>query len=295
MNSSNKIVVALSGGADSVFLSLFLQKTFSADALIFAHFQHHLREIDAERDALFCEDFARQCGVVFERGDWENPVSSEEKARNARYTFLESVRQKHNAQWIALGHHQDDQAETILLQFFRGGSIAALQGMKEYDIDRHLWRPLLNISKSDILQFLSSYNQSFCHDISNDDANLYTRNFLRLEIIPALQQKFPNISSHLSAEAQRMQELSDYLLQEAHQFVQENPKEKGIEIAKFLKNISHIQRNIVKIYTDDMFGTLSYFDALVIFLQHASSGKSFSSKHWRFQCFGNKFFIDFRS
>ena len=156
-----KIILALSGGADSLFLG---EKLLAEGAeIIAAHFDHCLRN-DSAKDAEFCKKWSKEKGIVFETEQWKYPQKSEEKARTARYDFLEKIRQKHNAKHICTAHHADDQAETILFRFLRGSGIKGLSGMQEYDPDRKILRPLLHTKKSDILAELKRQNIAFCHD-----------------------------------------------------------------------------------------------------------------------------------
>ena len=107
--------------------------------------------------------------LAIDIGDWETPSASEEKARNARYTFLEALRVEKNAEYIVTGHHKNDQAETVLLQFFRSGGIKSLSGMREYNKERHLWRPLLEKTKDEMLEYLHTEKIKYCTDTSNAD------------------------------------------------------------------------------------------------------------------------------
>ncbi len=287
---SSSLIVGLSGGPDSVFLVHFLQEKFPKTKLILAHFNHQLREKESNEDAAFCEQFAKSQNFLFEKEDWGNPSPSEEKARNARYEFLERVRAKHNAQWITIAHHQDDAVETIILQFFRSGGLDAMKGLSEFDKSRSIWRPLLNYKKSDILEFLEQRNIAYRNDSSNADPQKYTRNFLRLNIIPLLEEKFPAFGKRMVREGKRIQEVLEFLEKEACQFLETFPEKQGIPVATFLSLPSQIQRIIVKKITNDPFGELSYFDGLICFLQRSSSGKRFTSKHYEFLVYGEKLF-----
>lgn len=287
---NNTIIVAFSGGPDSVFLALrmFHEKKYN---IILAHFNHQLRGEDSDADEDFCKAFAKKYGMEIETKRWGNPISSEEKARNARYDFLEEVRTKNNAQYIAVAHHQDDDIETILIQFFRGGSIASRSGFEEYDESRKIWRPLLHISKQEILNFLTENNIEYCIDKTNFE-NIYTRNIFRNTIIPSIKEVFPVFEKNIIEESKRMKEIQEYFQKQANEFLLLYSIEKGIPIEEYLLLPSFIQREVLKKIIQSPFSSLSFFPAFIKFLQKKTSGKRFETKEHVFLCYGEKWFVE---
>ena len=195
ISSGDKVLVAFSGGPDSTALSqilLSLREVMGFEIALF-HLNHGLREGEAERDERFCISWARDKGVpIFvERREVTNErvaqrLSLEEAARVVRYQVMEEIARNWGATKIALGHTMNDQAETVLLNIFRGTGLNGLQGMKFKE--GIFIRPLLAVRKEEILEFLREENISFVQDSSNQDPS-FLRNRLR-NLIPFLEREF---------------------------------------------------------------------------------------------------------
>lgn len=221
--NKNKIfILALSGGPDSVFLGEKLLKYFSAKNIIVAHFNHNIRK-DSKNDEAFCKQWAKEKGCVFESAEWKEPIDSEEKARNARYTFLEKIRKKYNAAGIFVGTHSDDNVETILFQFLRGSGAKGLSGIKKREEKRKIFRPLLGLSKKEIVDFLKEKNIPYCLDSTNIESK-YSRNFLRNKVIPLLNKKFPFWQKNIVRQAEIFEEIDDFLNKKAEKFLTASQK-----------------------------------------------------------------------
>ncbi len=189
-----KVVVGVSGGADSVVLAHVLKKLGYQITLV--HLNHTLRGNDSDADEAFVIELAQKWKVPFvtsrvklpKRGNLEN------EGRKARYGFFEKVRQAQRAKYIAVAHHQDDQIETILLHAERGAGMRGLCGMNM--LSGHLLRPLLSIPKSEILKYAEKNKLAYRHDLSNFDPG-FRRNRLRHEVIPELKKKDKQFASKL--------------------------------------------------------------------------------------------------
>lgn len=206
------VVVAFSGGPDSTTLlhSLHFLKDTLGLKLHAAHLDHGLRPGSSEADADFAREFASSLGVPLttERVDTyalraEYGLSVEEAARRVRYEFLSRVASKHGADCVALGHTLDDQAETVLLNVIRGTGLDGLSAMKETSSRKigagrvTLFRPLLSVSKSEILAYCAKNDL----DPRLDESNLsteFTRNRIRLDLMPRLEQYNPSIRAALA-------------------------------------------------------------------------------------------------
>jgi len=196
-----KLIVAVSGGADSVaLLHLLIEVGF--EKLIVAHFNHRLRGRASAADAAFVEKLCSKLDLPFEGVSadvkakaTEEKLSIETAARAARYEFLASVAKKHRTRSIALAHHADDQVETCFFNFLRGSGIAGLSGMKPLSrrsvegIDIELHRPLLGVFKSELLEYLKARKIPFREDASNAVAEA-SRNKLRLKVLPLIEECF---------------------------------------------------------------------------------------------------------
>jgi tRNA(Ile)-lysidine synthase len=198
---SENIVVGVSGGADSVALLLMLRETQEKNIVV-AHFNHQLRGEESNGDELFVKNLSKKLGLIFERSGADikeisarNKVSLETAARDSRYEFFAEVAKKYNTNNLFIAHHADDQIETCLFNLLRGTGMRGLGGMKKlssrevkgYTLKIH--RPLLDISKKDILHYLKEKNQPFREDSSNKIADA-SRNKLRLKILPLIEKEF---------------------------------------------------------------------------------------------------------
>lgn len=187
------VVAAFSGGPDSVYLvaQLLQARDKKPFEIILAHFNHQLRKQESEDDALFCKQFAKthHLKIEIETKDIGSlKGNTEDNARHHRYAFLRTVKKRHHAWRIVTGHHLDDNIETFLMHFLRGSGLKGLRGMQILSSD--LFRPLLDIPKTDIRTYLAENNLTFCVDKTNKDTT-YTRNNIRHTIIPRLRSIQP--------------------------------------------------------------------------------------------------------
>ncbi len=198
------ILVALSGGPDSVALLHFLKSHgFTVAA---AHFNHHLRDT-ARRDAQFCQTLCRDWGVPF--FTWgarvgEMPGNTEANARAARYGYLERLAAGLSAQRIATAHNANDNLETVLLHLTRGCGLQGLSGIQPRR--GKLVRPMLHTTRRAIEEYLSQEGLSYVTDETNTD-DRYARNRLRHQVIPVLESLNPRV-------AEAAARMTDYLRQD---------------------------------------------------------------------------------
>ncbi len=177
-------IVAVSGGVDSMVLLDMLQKQLGLH-LVVAHVNHGVRA-DAPLDEQSVAEAAKKYGLDFETTKLQlGKHPSEEQARRARYDFLQQCSKKHNARGIVLAHHQDDLIETALLAIMRG---TGWRGLAPFVGDKTLLRPLVNLTKSDILGYARKHNIAWREDSTNTDET-YTRNYIRRTLVPMLDQK----------------------------------------------------------------------------------------------------------
>ena len=221
--AETRVLVAISGGPDSVALAhllLALQK--SGDLLVagLAHFNHQLRGADADADEAFCRTLAVALGVPIEVGRDDVAAaasasgrSTEDMARELRYTFLEEAADRRKADAIAIGHSLEDQAETFLLRLIRGAGTRGLGSIRPRA--GRVIRPLLEVPRADLRQYLAAHSLAFRTDATNADVSI-PRNRVRHELIPYLEREFsPGISRVLAREAALAREDEDRLHHEA--------------------------------------------------------------------------------
>ena len=205
--SGTRVIVALSGGSDSVALAHLARALGLAGELRLvglAHFNHQLRPA-AAGDERFCADLAAALALPFlvDRGDVRDLArrerrSLEDAARGARLRFLERARVHFDADAVALGHTRDDQAETFLLRLLRGAGARGLAAM--HPRRGSLIRPLLDCRRATLREYLASQQRDYLHDESNEDLSI-PRNRVRAELLPFLERFNPSIVDVLADEA----------------------------------------------------------------------------------------------
>lgn len=194
----DQIVCAVSGGADSVALlfGLYLLKEKLNFSLSAAHFNHHLRGEESNRDEAFVKDFCARYDIPLHLGGCQvqpGPKGLEAAARDARYGFLRSLPGK-----IATAHTADDNAETILLHLVRGTGLKGLCGITP--VGEGLIRPLLTVTRTEVEAFLEEYHLPHVSDSSND-TDQFLRNRLRHHVMPLLRSENPRLTENMTAMA----------------------------------------------------------------------------------------------
>ena len=264
-----KIVVAVSGGADSLALADLLhrsQRLFGLELCI-AHFEHGLRGQDSLDDAAYVKSFAENLGVEFfmENGDVQSfaaaqKISVETAARQLRYEFLARVRLQKNFDAIALAHHADDQAETILMRLIRGSGVTGLSAMKFRADSPHglLIRPLLRFKKWELENYCRARNLLPRIDATNFDA-VATRNKIRLELLPALEKFNPAITETLCRFAEISAADSDFIDAETEKIYPRVVRNGEILREDFLKLHPAIQREVIKKFIAEQTGGVTDF------------------------------------
>ncbi|HZJ56640.1 MAG TPA: tRNA lysidine(34) synthetase TilS [Clostridia bacterium] len=233
LEPGDRVVVGVSGGADSVALIhlLWRMREFIPMNLYVAHVDHGIRGEAAREDALFVEAMATEWGLDFFLKEASVPdlvkewgVSEEQAGRRVRHEFYREVRQRVGAQRIALGHHRDDQVETILYNIIRGSGLAGLSGMDPVR-DGIIIRPLLGVSRQEIEDYCHREGLGFRHDHTNEET-IYTRNRVRHMVIPMIEEHFnPNFSAGLT----RMGDI----LRDDEEFLRSYSEDAFSRVAKF--------------------------------------------------------------
>jgi tRNA(Ile)-lysidine synthase len=222
----NKIIVAVSGGADSVVLLDLLAKEqeVSGAKLIVAHFNYQLRGAESDGDEQLVVQRARHYGVevYVERANTaeyakHNKLGIQEAARNLRYDFFEKLLVSSGFDKIATAHHADDNAETVLLNLFRGAGVQGLSGIPIYRPDKKIIRPMLFAQRSEIEQYAQEEQLPYRTDSSNATDH-YTRNFIRHKILPLVKEQInPTVVQTLQRSSELFRELEAYLSFNARQ------------------------------------------------------------------------------
>ena len=207
-----KYIVALSGGADSVSL-LFVLKHLEHELGIgveAAHCNFHLRGAESVRDEEFCKQLCERLSVPLHLIHFDTQayadlhrVSIEMAARDLRYGYFENLRRDIEAQDICVAHHRDDSVETVLLNLVRGTGLRGLRGIQPRN--GNIIRPLLSLSREDIVQYLDALGESYVTDSTNLH-NDVKRNKIRLDVMPLLRELNPSVSQSIFESSLRVTE-----------------------------------------------------------------------------------------
>lgn len=236
LRPGDKVVVGLSGGADSVSLLHALNRLKHLHLrLIAAHLNHGIRGKEAARDAEFSRSVAESLGVEFVLGEADAPalrkksrLSLEDAARTLRYEFFESVRKKHGASRIATAHTLDDQAETVLMRLIRGSGTRGLSGIPPMS-GRYIVRPLIETDRAAIESYLKSEGIDWIEDSTNRERD-YLRNRIRLDLLPGLSEYNPKIKETLTRTADILRLEEDFISHEAERKFRSVFKSEGGEL-----------------------------------------------------------------
>lgn len=221
-------LVALSGGADSVALLLILKRLgYHIEA---AHCNFHLRGEESNRDEEFVQDFCQKENIPlhlihFDTIEYANlhQVSVEMAARELRYRYFEQLRQDIGAEAVCVAHHRDDANETLLMNLMRGAGIHGLTGIRPKN--GYIVRPLLDVSREEILAWLASQGQSYVTDSTNLTPDVL-RNKVRLQLLPLMEQIQPGTAENLARSAYYLSEAEKVytaeIAQEREQFDSED-------------------------------------------------------------------------
>ena len=265
-----KILIAVSGGADSLALAELLinsRQRFGLEIAI-AHFEHGLRGKDSLDDAAFVKNFSEARGIKFIGGSGdvknfsaEKKISVETAARILRYEFLAAARKSLNFDATATAHHADDQAETILMRLLRGATSAGLSGMKLRTFSKDyglLIRPLLKFRKVELENFCREKNLLPRLDASNFSPDVM-RNKIRLELIPTLEKFNPALVETLCRLAEVAAEEADFIDAQAEKIFPAVVKEDSIVRAEFLNLHAALQRAVIKKFLARVTGSTKDF------------------------------------
>ena len=208
LRKGGKYLVALSGGADSVFLVHALHRlgyTFEA-----VHCNFHLRGEESDRDETFCKEFCKGMDIPLHIAHFDtktyaqlHKVSIEMAARTLRYGYFGQLLDDLNADGVCVAHHREDSVETVLINLLRGTGLRGLTGISA--CNGKILRPMLNITREEIEQYLAAVGQKFVTDSTNLET-IATRNKIRLEVLPLLKTINPSVIEDIGKTAWRLSE-----------------------------------------------------------------------------------------
>lgn len=210
LRKEGKYLVALSGGADSVFLTHVLHRLgYAIDA---AHCNFHLRGEESDRDEAFCKNLCERLGIALHIVHFDtktyadlHKVSIEMAARDLRYNYFEQLRKDIGADGICVAHHMEDSVETVLMNIIRGTGLNGLTGISPRN--GHILRPMLNVTREEIEQYLDACGEEYVTDSTNLEA-VALRNKIRLEVVPLLKTINPSVCEDIAKMSARLAEAS---------------------------------------------------------------------------------------
>ncbi len=305
IENNDKIVLGLSGGPDSVFLLYVLQyikkdlKTkynINYDIIV-CHINHMIRE-ESDLDENLSKKYAEKYNLEFYslKSDVKSiakvkKISEEECGRDVRYEFFENMLKKCNADKIAVAHNANDNAETIIHNFFRGTGLNGLVGIKPKN--GKVIRPILNIQKNEILEYLNKNGIEYNIDRTNTEL-IYTRNRIRNDLIPKIEKEYnPNIIESLNRMANKIKEdlkLINEISQDKYNkmVIYKDKNSIKLNVKEFKEEKTAIKNRIVLLFIKELLGNNKGIESIHVkeisdLLDKSVTGKRFS--------IGNKFSI----
>jgi tRNA(Ile)-lysidine synthase len=248
LSNRSRVVLALSGGPDSVYL-LYLLLDFQKQIrfkIIIAHVNHKLRGTESDLDEKFVRSLAKKHGLLFEGADLpkKDTGNLEEQSRDYRYSFLEKVRKKHRGTIIMTAHHRGDNIETALFNLARGSYLNGVTGMETWSPGKYLLRPLLNVTKEEIISYLNKTKIPFRTDKSNFDER-FSRNRIRKNIIPEFRKINPNFDETFLDFMDSLAETAAWIEESESAWIKRYSFNKGIPLDRFLELPTVMQKNIL--------------------------------------------------
>ncbi|MDR0957870.1 MAG: tRNA lysidine(34) synthetase TilS [Clostridiales bacterium] len=260
--SGGGIVIGLSGGADScALLRVMLELRGILGIHVFAaHINHNIRA-EAANDEKFCVNLCRRFHVPLcvysvdvKSVASERKISEEEAGRLIRYQYFSEAAKFFCAEKIATAHNKNDNAETVLMRIIRGTGTAGLEGIK--CSQANIIRPILNISRAEIEQYLKKLNQPFVTDSTNAE-NIYSRNKIRNMLIPQIEKEFnPSVSDALCRLSATCAEENDFLNNQAEQAAKNAATENGFFCSEILNIHPALAKRVVRLLLEKFIGTL---------------------------------------
>jgi tRNA(Ile)-lysidine synthase len=259
--NNKSIAVGVSGGPDSLALLHYLseQRERKSLRIIAVHVDHMFRGDESYQDAMFVKDFCEKRGLPFEMKRVNVPaymeetgLSSQQAARECRYAFFEEVMDKHQLEYLALGHHGDDQVETVLMRLTRGSSGAARAGIP---FSRKIgpftvFRPFLCLTKRELEEYCAENSLEPRIDPSNQK-EYYSRNRFRKTVLPFLKEENPGVHEHFQRFSEELQMDEKYLLEltrkELNKVMKKEDRGVTIHISSFREMPMPLQRRAIKL------------------------------------------------
>ena len=254
-----KILVGLSGGADSTALLLFLLESVGAERLAVLHVNHGIRGEEAARDEGFCRSLAEKERVPFAAAFRDIPAeakqegkSIEEAARDARYALYREYAGKFGCRYAALGHNQNDLAETFFFHLIRGAGLRGLSSIpaKRSEGGITVIRPFLSTGREEIRRYLRERGRDWVEDSTNQDPS-YTRNRIRQRILPEMEQINPRLTRETALLAEEIREEEAFLTELADEAFERVMRPEGLSAGELRAQAGPVRARILRRYLEE--------------------------------------------
>ncbi len=250
LNDDDTLIVATSTGPDSMCLLHILNNNFK-NKIICAHVNHGVRS-ESIKEANFLKKYCLNNNIIFEYmeiKEYSNHKFSESEGRRKRYAFFNELLDKYHAKYIMTAHHANDLEETILMRLVRGSNLKGYLGISR--INNNLVRPLLSLTKEEIINYNKLHNIPYFNDYTNDDIN-YTRNRFRKQIIPLLEKEDSNVHKKFIKFSEELSKYNDYINKVIKNKINNIYINGVINIDNLKKEDSFIQEKIIEYVIEDI-------------------------------------------
>lgn len=285
IHTGDKILVGLSGGADSVFLlyALMMLRDKFRIKVCAAHVNHGIRGNEAIKDQIFSEKLCNKLDITFFTENFNvpeyaktNKLSDEEAGRKVRYSYFTKLCSMHNCDKIAVAHNMNDSVETVVLNLIRGCSLNGFRGIQPKN--GNIIRPIIGISREEIETFLADNNIDYCTDSTNSQ-NIYSRNIVRNCIVNSMKEINPSVLKTIYSNIPSYKDDEDFITEYANSLYCIHDSDDGVIIDRniFDKQHNSVKRRIiykafVLLWGDALNLEKKHIDILIDFLH---SGQSF--------------------
>jgi len=271
IDKNDKVLVALSGGPDSVFLLYFLKKYSPKFKITVGavHINHLLRGLHADKDELFCKQLSKKFSIPFyslrknvKSFSSKEKVSTEEAGRIIRYKEFERIALEKGFTKIVTAHNCDDNAETVLLNLVKGAGLQGLSGIPP--LREKIIRPILVLTKEEILNYLKFFKIKYRTDISNLEDD-YERNFLRNQVIPLIKKRLnPSLSNTLLKSSEIFRDINSVVKKKIDSItgniITKKKDHISLSITELKKNVKEYWSEIFRFIFEKEFKTQISFD-----------------------------------
>ena len=246
INNDKYVIIGVSAGPDSMALLHILENNLNCK-LVCAHINHNVR-IQSDEEEKYLKEYCQKKNIIFESTKIEsyNEKNFENEARTKRYAFYEKILTKYNSHNLFLAHHGDDLIETVIMKIIRGSNLEGYAGIKTFSYleNYKIIRPLLSLTKEDILKYNKEHSIKYFIDNTNEDTT-YTRNRYRKHFLPILKKEDKNVHLKFLKYSNILQEYDNYINHEIKTKINNIYINNKIDILTLNKEHEFLKKNII--------------------------------------------------